>query len=192
MVYHLSYPVLEWRHMDLGLSGKNVLITGASQGIGRASAHLLAEEGCNVAITARTRDALEQTATEIAAETGGVVVPLPGDMSVQEDVERVTAQTIDRLGGVDILITCAGSSPGGLMEELTDEQADKIFHLNAMRAFQFDPFATRPREQCTVAALRAQSPDVDTVTRVGRKADERDLETWRTYAPPAPATAGSR
>jgi predicted TIM-barrel fold metal-dependent hydrolase len=87
-------------------------------------------------------------------------------------------------------------APEHLMETidagLTDEQADKILHLNAMRAFQFDPFSVRPREQCTVAALRAESPDVDTVTHVGRKADARDLETWRTYAPPAPAATGSR
>jgi predicted TIM-barrel fold metal-dependent hydrolase len=72
---------------------------------------------------------------------------------------------------------------------LTDDQADKILHANAMRAFRFDPFAVRPRERCTVAALRAESPDVDTVTTVGRRADDRDLATWRTYAPPAPARA---
>jgi hypothetical protein len=48
-----------------------------------------------------------------------------------------------------------------------------------MRHYQFDPFAARPKDRCTVAALRAESPDVDTVTRVGRAADERDLEAWR-------------
>ena len=48
-----------------------------------------------------------------------------------------------------------------------------------MRHYRFDPFATRPKERCTAAALRAESPDVDTVTRVGRVADERDLESWR-------------
>ena len=47
-----------------------------------------------------------------------------------------------------------------------------------MRHFKFDPFAVRPREQCTAAALRAEAADVDTVTRVGRLADDSDLETW--------------
>jgi predicted TIM-barrel fold metal-dependent hydrolase len=61
----------------------------------------------------------------------------------------------------------------------TDEQIDKITHLNAMAHYQFDPFAHRPRELCTAGALRAESPDVDTVTRVGRLADERDLATWK-------------
>ena len=66
-----------------------------------------------------------------------------------------------------------------VMAPLTDEQVAKITHENAMRHYQFDPFATRPKEQCTVAALRAESPDVDTVTRVGRLATERDAEIFK-------------
>lgn len=62
---------------------------------------------------------------------------------------------------------------------LTDEQINKISHQNAMAHYQFDPFAHRPREKCTTAALRAESPDVDLVTRVGRLADDRDIESWR-------------
>ncbi len=61
-----------------------------------------------------------------------------------------------------------------------------------MAHYQFDPFATRPREQCTVGALRAESPDVDVVTRVGRPADERDLASWTeitTRGRQAPAAA---
>ena len=72
---------------------------------------------------------------------------------------------------------------------LTDEQIAKITHTNAMRLFQFDPFATRPKEQCTAGALRAESPDVDTVTHVGRPADERDLEFWNRIAGGRAATA---
>lgn len=65
------------------------------------------------------------------------------------------------------------------MAGLPDDTVAKITHRNAMRHFQFDPFAIRPAERCTAAALRAESPDVDTVTRVGRPADERDREAWR-------------
>jgi len=54
-----------------------------------------------------------------------------------------------------------------------------ITHGNAMRHFRFDPYAIRPRERCTVAALRAEAGDVDTVTHGGRPADARDLDTWR-------------
>jgi hypothetical protein len=66
-----------------------------------------------------------------------------------------------------------------ILDGVPREAVDKITHENAMRHYQFDPFATRPRSQCTVAALRAESPDVDTVTRVGRRATDRDLDAWQ-------------
>ena len=66
-----------------------------------------------------------------------------------------------------------------LMADLDDDVVAKITHANAMRHYQFDPFHTREPSQCTVAALRAEATDVDTVTRVGRPADARDVETWR-------------
>lgn len=70
----------------------------------------------------------------------------------------------------EIVKTLAGCS---------DDVINKITHENAMKHYHFDPFATRPRELCTAKALRAESPDVDVVTRVGRPADERDIESWR-------------
>ena len=73
------------------------------------------------------------------------------------------------------------TAPETLIETLAgldDEQIDKITHQNAMRHYRFDPFAHRPKERCRVAALRAESPDVDTVTRVGRPAGERDRAAW--------------
>ncbi len=118
--------------MDLGLSGKKVLITGGSMGIGKACARLFAQEGCSVVITARTKEVLESTATELEKETGAPVLALIGDMSVQEDVERVTADAIEKLGGIDVLVTCAGSSPGGLMEDLTDDQWYSSLNLKFM------------------------------------------------------------
>jgi predicted TIM-barrel fold metal-dependent hydrolase len=77
-----------------------------------------------------------------------------------------------------------------LMAALDDDVVDRITHRNAMRHFQFDPFATRPEERCRVGALRAEAPDVDTVTRVGRPADERDREAWRAIANRATASKG--
>lgn len=118
--------------MDLGLEGKNVLVTGGSLGIGRACARLFAEEGANLAITARNMETLETTASEIEASTSARVVPLQGDMSVQADVDRVTGEGIEALGGIDVLVTCAGSSPGGLMEDLTDEQWYSSLNLKFM------------------------------------------------------------
>ena len=62
---------------------------------------------------------------------------------------------------------------------LDDALINKITHGNAMKLYGFDPFVSRPRENCTAAALRAESPDVDVVTRVGRLSGDRDIEAWR-------------
>jgi len=79
-----------------------------------------------------------------------------------------------------------------LFAALTDEQINKITHENAMRHFSFDPFAHRPKERCTAAALRAEAPDVDVVTRVGRKPDESDVNYYRAYRTRSFPTAAAR
>ncbi|HUG31280.1 MAG TPA: SDR family oxidoreductase [Acidimicrobiia bacterium] len=118
--------------MELGLTGKNVLITGGSKGIGRASALLFAEEGANVAIAARSAGTLDQAAAEIAEVGTGEVVALAGDMTKWDDVKRVVDEAIDKLGSINILVTCAGSSPGGLIEELTEDDWDSSLSLKFM------------------------------------------------------------
>jgi NAD(P)-dependent dehydrogenase (short-subunit alcohol dehydrogenase family) len=118
--------------MDLQLTDKVALVTGASKGIGRAVAEELAREGAHVVITARTEQPLEDTAREITAMTQREVVPMVGDMSKSEDVEHCVKETLKKFGRIDILITCAGSSPGGLLEELTEEQWMSSLNLKFM------------------------------------------------------------
>ena len=65
------------------------------------------------------------------------------------------------------------------LKGLNTGQIAKLSHENAMKHYGFDPFAHRPRHLCTAKALRAESPEVDVVTRAGREADQRDLESWR-------------
>ena len=74
---------------------------------------------------------------------------------------------------------------------LSDEQIDKISHLNAMEHYKFDPFKYRSREDCTAGALRKLSTDVELVTTEGRLADERDRKAWQAIANRA-AASGSR
>jgi predicted TIM-barrel fold metal-dependent hydrolase len=69
-----------------------------------------------------------------------------------------------------------------LFADLDDDVVHRITHENAMRHFRFDPYAIRPRERCTAGALRAEAPDVDTVTRVGRLADESDRRLFQELA----------
>lgn len=118
--------------MDLNLEGSNVLITGGSKGIGRACARLFAREGANVAIVARTRETLEEAIADITDETGRRVLAFAGDMTVPEDVEKAVVGAIEGLGGIDVLVTCAGSSPGGLIEELTEEDWASSLELKFM------------------------------------------------------------
>jgi 3-oxoacyl-[acyl-carrier protein] reductase len=118
--------------VDLQLTGKVAFITGASKGIGRAVAEQLAAEGADVVITARTSGPLEAAAKEIAAKSGRTVVPLAGDMSKPEEVDRCVTETLKRFGHIDILVTCAGSSPGGLLEELTEEHWMSSLNLKFM------------------------------------------------------------
>jgi NAD(P)-dependent dehydrogenase (short-subunit alcohol dehydrogenase family) len=118
--------------VDLQLGGKVAVVTGASKGIGRAVAAQLAQEGADVAIAARTAGPLELAAKDIAAATGRTILPIAGDMSVTADVERCMAAVIDRFGRIDILVTCAGSSPGGLLENLTEEQWQASLNLKFM------------------------------------------------------------
>jgi hypothetical protein len=73
---------------------------------------------------------------------------------------------------------------------LDEGVVDKITHGNAMHHFSFDPFATRPRERCTVAALRAEATDVDTVTRVGRPPDESDRDYFKNLSGAARPSTG--
>ena len=118
--------------MDLHLDGQTAIVTGGSKGIGRETALLLAQEGCDVAIMARDKERLEAAADEIAASTGRKVFAYAGDMSVQADVESTMAAACEALGDIDILVTCAGSSPGGLLEGLTDDDWMSSLRLKFM------------------------------------------------------------
>ena len=98
--------------MDLGLKGKSAIVTGGSQGIGKAVAREFAREGVNVAIVARNKERLDATARELSSETGGRVIGLAADVTSREQVENMVAQAAEQLGGLHILVN-SGSSPGG-------------------------------------------------------------------------------
>lgn len=117
--------------MDLGVQGKVALITGASKGIGYATAQVLAAEGCSVVLVAREPERLE-TAAATLRDSGADCVAFAGDMSKVDEVERVVRQVLDHFGHIDILITCAGSSPGGLLEDLTEDDFYSSLNLKLM------------------------------------------------------------
>ena len=119
--------------MDLGLRGRVAIVSGASQGIGRATAAMLYGEGCRVVIAARTAATLEQTAAEIrASDAAGDLLAVPCDMSIEADVARLVARAVESFGGVDILVNNAGGPPLGRFEDHDDAAWRKAFDTNFM------------------------------------------------------------
>lgn len=96
--------------MDWGLSGKTAVVTGASQGIGRTTAKLLAMEGVTVIGVARRQKLVEELAAEVAGDCGGKIIALSADFSVDGEPERVAKEAERLLGHIDILINAAGGS----------------------------------------------------------------------------------
>ena len=127
--------------MELGLNGKNAIVTGGSLGIGKAIARELAREGVNVAIAARSKDVLETTARELEAETRRRVIPLVADVTSKEQVDRMVAQAAEQLGGLHILVN-SGSAPGGSatatgpIENVVDEDLLQDFNVKYVGALR--------------------------------------------------------
>jgi 3-oxoacyl-[acyl-carrier protein] reductase len=109
--------------MDLGLSGKRCVVTGASRGIGCATAELLAAEGARLLLVARKEDALAA-----AAPSGAEL--LAADITDQDAGERIVAACVERLGGIDVLVNNAGTSWIKPLDELTEDDWERQWQLN--------------------------------------------------------------
>ena len=118
--------------MDLGMTGKKAIVTGASEGIGKAITLAFAREGVDVAICARRKEPLEQTAAEITRATNRQIAPIPADLTKPADAENFIRQAHAALGRIDILVNNAGSSPGGVIEHLTEEDWAQSLQLKFM------------------------------------------------------------
>ena len=105
--------------MDLGLAGKVAIVTGASKGLGLASARALAAEGARVAICGRTRATLDRAAQALATSAASAddVLAVQADVSREDDVRRLVDETVARWGGVDVLVNNVGLGKGaGLLD----------------------------------------------------------------------------
>ena len=118
--------------MDLGLTNKVALVSGASSGLGLAIARELANEGARVAMVARRKDLLNREATAINAAGRGQAVAIAGDVSHRDDVLRVVQAVERQLGPVDILVANAGGPPSTTFDSTTDEQYLSAINLNLL------------------------------------------------------------
>lgn len=112
-----------------GIDGKVIAITGASSGIGKATALLLAERGAKLMLGARRTDKLAELAKEIEA-TGGQVAFHAIDVTVRADVARLVETAVDRFGQLDVFINNAGIAPNSLLDDLKVEDWEAMIDVN--------------------------------------------------------------
>ena len=108
--------------MDLMLKGKVAIVGGASKGLGRACAEVLAGEGVNVALCSRSKPDLEKAAQEIRAATGTDPFAFAGDLDKPETIRDLVAATVKQYGRVDILVNNSGGPPLTYAQNATEEQ----------------------------------------------------------------------
>ena len=117
-----------------GLQGRVALVTGASQGIGRACALKLAEQGATVALCARNEGNLEQVARDIAA-AGGEASAFPLDLASEDSIRACAKAIIERLGKVEILVNNAGITRDILAMRMKRQDWDAVLATNLTGAF---------------------------------------------------------
>jgi 3-oxoacyl-[acyl-carrier protein] reductase len=114
--------------MDLGLTGKVAMVSGASRGLGRAMARALADEGMHLSVCARTREALNEAVVELSR--AGSAVGFVGDITRPKDAQQWVDETVARFGGVDVLVNNAGGARPGALAELPESAWQAEFDLN--------------------------------------------------------------
>ena len=149
--------------LELGLKSKVAIVTGGSEGLGRACAETLAREGVRVGICARRKDTLERAADQIRKATGGEVLAMPTDVRRASDVQAFVSAVVERWGGLDILVNNAGTSAAASFEKVDDDAWQDDIDLKLMAAIRFCRLA--------VPLLRARGGGrIVNVTNLGGKA----------------------
>ncbi len=150
------------------LDGKTVLITGASRGIGAATARVFAAAGANVVLTARSTGAL----TELAADIGDKALALPCDVSRYVDVAAAVSTCVDRFGGLDVLINNAGVlEPITHLETADPEEWGQVIDINLKGVFY--------GMQAVMPIMRAAGGG--TILTVSSGAAHNAYEGWSAY-----------
>jgi NAD(P)-dependent dehydrogenase (short-subunit alcohol dehydrogenase family) len=125
---------------DRRFDGKIALVTGASSGIGRATAQSLAREGATVGLVARREDVLNEVASEIERD-GGASVVLAGDVTQEEDRTRAVEELASKCGGLDVLVNAAGIIGFGTIENTPPEAWQQMFDINVFAVYRLTQLA---------------------------------------------------
>ncbi|TMJ59189.1 MAG: SDR family oxidoreductase [Alphaproteobacteria bacterium] len=151
--------------MDLGLRGRKALVTGASKGIGRACAEVLAEEGCDVVLVSRTSADLEAVRAKIAGEHNVSVRYFALDLSDSRNVDKLAAECAD----TDLLVNNAGAIPGGNLQQIDEQRWRqawdlKVFgYINMTRRFYALMAERKKGTIINILGAAGENPDFDYV-----------------------------
>ena len=116
------------------MDGKVAIVTGASSGIGRATAHLLAENGCTVVAVGRNEKELSALGNNLKSKTGSIKIHL-ADVTELTQLDRVASETVDNFGRIDVLVNSAGIIKNGTIETTTLDDWDKMMNINLRSVF---------------------------------------------------------
>ncbi|AGX03633.1 MULTISPECIES: SDR family oxidoreductase [Bacillaceae] len=117
--------------MELNLKGKTALVAASSQGLGKAIAKALLQEGANVMLASRDEGKLKEVKSELE-NLGGEVEFIRADVTSENDIKNMVKAAAERFGGIDILVNNAGGPPSGSFETLSDEEWFQSFELNLL------------------------------------------------------------
>jgi short-subunit dehydrogenase len=150
------------------LTGKRIILTGASGGIGRATAEALAKAGARVVLASRNAEALKQ----LAGALGGNAVAVPADITKPEDREGLVRAAVEQLGGVDVLINNAGVGSWGHFATSTPEIMRQVMEVNFFG----------PIELTRVAMPHLMQGDQPVVVNVTSMCGRKGMPAWPEYS----------
>ena len=122
--------------MNLGLANRVAIITGGSEGIGKATALRLSKEGAKVVICARRQSLLNKTSKQIRDLYKGEVLAIKADVTKEEDIKNVVTETVNTFGGIHIVINNAGKSAAYDFESVSDEEWQSDLNLKLLAAIR--------------------------------------------------------
>ena len=132
--------------IQVDLSGQVALVTGASQGIGRAIAETLAVNGATVCVLARNQEKLASV-VEAITSAGGKADAMPCDVSQPDAIEKVVETIVEKHGRLDILVNNAGVTRDTLLPRMSNDEWDEVLSTNLRAPFLFMRAASRPMMQ---------------------------------------------
>ena len=127
--------------MDLGLEGKNAIVTGGSVGIGSSIAITLAREGCNVAINYRRHDAEAKEVVREIEKTGHRGLAIKADVASHDDAQNMVQTVVREFGSLDIMVCNAGINWDGVIWKMSEEQWDTVINVNLKGYFNYNKAA---------------------------------------------------